>query len=141
MVQKYSPKHFKLGEYKSFTIRTNFNLFIDVNFLVNRTPIITSVPSEDHTYSAGGATKRPTTTGNGITTVINIGPPENESIVHFNGNNNSQVPSTTIQTVTPIQVQNDTNHVMNTINEVVDNRHSDNISTSSDAAYESSEDR
>lgn len=110
-------------------------------FLVNRTPIITSVPSEDHTYSAGGATKRPTTNGSGLTTVINIGPPEiNESNAHFNGTNNSQV-SSTIQTVKPIQVQNHTNHVMNTINEVVDNRHSDTISTSSDAAYESSEDR
>lgn len=98
------------------------------------------MPSEDHTYSAGGATKRPTTTGNGITAVINIGPPENESNNHFNGTNNSQIASN-IQTVTPIQVQNDTNHVTNTINEVVDNRHSDNISTSSDAAYESSEDR
>lgn len=107
---------------------------------MSRTPIITSVPSEDHTYSAGGATKRPITTGNGIKTVINIGPPENESNINFNGTDNSQVPST-IQTVTPIQVQNDTNHVMNTINEVVDNRQSDNISTSSDAAYESSEDR
>lgn len=100
------------------------------------------MPSEDHTYSAGGATKRPTTTGGSITTVINIGSPENEANVHYNGTNNSQAPST-IQTVTPVQVQvqNDTNHVMNTINEVVDNRHSDNISTSSDAAYESSEDR
>lgn len=111
-----------------------------MKFLVNRTPIITSVPSEDHTYSAGGATKRPTTIGGGITTVINVGPPENESNVHINGTNNLHQPLT-IQTVTPIQVQNDTNHVMNTINEVVDNRHSDNISTSSDAAYESSEDR
>lgn len=98
------------------------------------------MPSEDHTYSAGGATKRPTSIGSSITTVINIGPPENESNFHFNGTNNSQLTST-IQTVQPIHVQNNTNHVMNTINEVVDNKHSDNISTSSDAAYESSEDR
>lgn len=101
-----------------------------------RTPIITSVPSEDHTYSAGGGGKRPTTGTTGVTTVINIVPNETESTVQFNGTNTpSTIPTT------PHPIQNDTNHVINTINEVADNRHSDNISTSSDAAYESSEER
>lgn len=108
--------------------------------LQNRTPIITSVPSEDHTYSAGGGAKR-STSGASVTTVINIGSNDNESAVHFNGTNATTTPTTIPTAPHPIQIQNDTNHVMNTINEVADNRHSDNISTSSDAAYESSEER
>lgn len=51
------------------------------------------------------------------------------------------MPSTIPTTPQPIHIQTETNHVMNTINEVADNRHSDNLSTSSDAAYESSEER
>lgn len=96
-----------------------------------RTPIITTKPSEDHTYSAGGGVK----SGNAVSTIINIVP--NESNVHFNGN--------TTPPIAPhqIQIKPETNSMPNGHEIIIDNRHSDNISngTSSDAAYESSDDR
>lgn len=89
-----------------------------MNLILNRTPIITTVPSEDHTYSAGGANKRSETsnqTSNGDSTQ-NVDAPEN--LVVTNGND----------------TETNGNHHLS---------QSDNASngTSSDAAYESSEER
>ncbi|XP_055324165.1 DEP domain-containing protein DDB_G0279099 isoform X2 [Sitodiplosis mosellana] len=93
------------------------------------TPIITTKPSEDHTYSAGGGAKSGS--------AVNVIPVETEPIIHFNGN--SSPPIAPHQ----VQIKYDSNSMNNHGTEVIiDNRHhSDNMSngTSSDAAYESSE--
>lgn len=100
-----------------------------------RTPIITTKPSEDHTYSAGGGVK----SGSTISTIVNVAPIGAEQIVHFNGNSS---PPTAPQQV---QIRYESNPMNNHGTEIIiDNRHhSDNVSngTSSDAAYESSEER
>lgn len=109
-------------------------------FIIFSTPIITTKPSEDHTYSAGGGgggngnNAKP---GNTVSTIVNIVPNENDAIVHFNGN------------ITPpnaphqIQIKHDVSSMNNGHEIIIDNRHSDNMSngTSSDGAYESSEER
>lgn len=96
------------------------------------TPIITTKPSEDHTYSAGGGVK----SGNAVSTIVNIVPNGSEPIVQFNGN--------TTPPIAPqqIQIKPETNSMPNGHEIIIDNRHSDNMSndTSSDAAYESSDD-
>lgn len=102
---------------------------------VRRTPIITTKPSEDHTYSAGGGGKP----GNAVSTIVNIVPNGTnvEPTVHFNGNN---TPSFAPH---QIQIKPEINSMPNGHEIIIDNRHSDNMSngTSSDAAYESSDDR
>lgn len=103
-----------------------------------RTPIITTKPSEDHTYSAGGggAGAKP---ANAVSTIVNILPNGNEPTVHFNGNNTPPL-------IAPhqIQIKPEMHSMPNGHEIIIDNRqHSDNMSnsTSSDAAYESSDDR
>lgn len=94
------------------------------------TPIITTKPSEDHTYSAGGGVKA-------SNAIVNVNTTANEPIVQFNGNS-------TPPTVTPnIQTKYESNPMKNGTEITIDNRHNDNMSngTSSDAAYESSEER
>lgn len=105
----------------------------DFPYCIFRTPIITTKPSEDHTYSAGGGAKQ----GNAVSTIVNVTPNGAEPTVHFNGN--STPPTVTHQ----IQIKHDTSPINNGHDIIIDNRHSDNMSngTSSDAAYESSEDR
>lgn len=99
-----------------------------------RTPIITTKPSEDHTYSAGGGAKQ----GNTVSTIVNITTTNGtENTLHFNGNN---LPPTAPHQV---QIKHESNLMNNGHEIIIDNRHSDNVSngTSSDAAYESSEER
>ncbi|XP_031637381.1 putative uncharacterized protein DDB_G0277255 [Contarinia nasturtii] len=93
------------------------------------TPIITTKPSEDHTYSAGGGTTK--SAGNTVSTIVNFGQTVNEPIVQFNGNSS---PPTAPQQV---QIKYDSNTLNNHGTEII----IDNMSngTSSDAAYESSE--
>lgn len=99
------------------------------------TPIITTKPSEDHTYSAGGGAKQ----GNTVSTIVNITTTNGtENNVHFNGNN---LPPTAPHQV---QIKHESTNLMNNSHEIIiDNRHSDNVSngTSSGSAYESSEER
>lgn len=105
------------------------NLYFSFYF---RTPIITTKPSEDHTYSAGGGVK----SANGVSTV-NVVPVGTEPIVNFNGNSTPPTHQ--------VQIKFDSHPLNNHGTEIIiDNRHhSDNMSngTSSDAAYESSEER
>lgn len=106
------------------------NLF---SFL-SRTPIITTKPSEDHTYSAGGGAKP----GNAVSTIVNIVPNGNEPVnIQFNGNNTPPIAPH------QIQIKPEMHSMPNGHEIIIDNRHSDNMSnsTSSDAAYESSDDR
>lgn len=106
-----------------------------LNIFSFRTPIITTKPSEDHTYSAGGGNGAKT--GNTVSTIVNItSNGVTEPIVHFNGN-------TTPPNLYPIQMKHESSPINNRHEITIDNRNSDNISngTSSDAAYESSEER
>lgn len=137
MDRKSSRKHFKLGKIYE-TLRNEINIFfpdfgiIFIAFYC-RTPIITTKPSEDHTYSAYGSSAKP---GNVVSTIVNVGPAEAE--IQFNENNSPPIAPRQIQT------KFDANSVNNHGTEIIiDNRHSDNMSngTSSDAAYESSEER
>lgn len=100
--------------------------------LHSRTPIITTKPSEDHTYSAGGGVKAT----NAVSTIVNVNPVENDPVVQFNGNS---IPPTAMHIITKLE----TSSLNNGTEIIIDNRHNDNMSngTSSDAAYESSEER
>lgn len=101
-------------------------------FALYRTPIITTKPSEDHTYSAGGAGAKP---GNVVSTIVNITPNGTEPIVQFNGNNTP--PTVPHQ----IQIKHESSPMNNRHEIIIDNRHSDNMSNGTSSAYESSEDR
>lgn len=110
-------------------------VLIDESYYLFSTPIITTKPSEDHTYSAGGGAKQ--SNGNTVSTIVNITTSGTENIVQFNGNN---LPPTAAHQV---QIHHESNLMNNGHEIIIDNRHSDNVSngTSSDAAYESSEER
>lgn len=112
MARRSSVKHFSLGECCGLSQHRQWktqddSLLIWFIFCIDSTPIITSVPSEDHTYSAGGGGNNNRTNGN----VIGMSPINNIASVEI-------------------------------VNTSVNNT-SDNASngTSSDAAYESSEER
>lgn len=98
--------------------------YLCINFFFKfRTPIITTVPSEDHTYSAGGGSKRSSSV--------------NQTPIHandINGNDDTHTENG-VNAVSPTNLIN--NNSINHLN------NSDNASngTSSDAAYESSEER
>lgn len=70
-----------------------------------------------------------------MSTIVTVNPIGTETVVHFNGN------------ITPPTAPHQTKYESSPLNNgteiIIDNRHSDNISngTSSDAAYESSEER
>lgn len=94
---------------------------------MTRTPIITTKPSEDHTYSAGNGA------GAGAGKLaVNVGQTVNDPIIQFNGKSLS--PTNQVKIKFDSNTLNDHNTEM-----IIDNRHSDG--TSSDAAYESSEER
>lgn len=114
-----------------------------------RTPIITSVPSEDHTYSAGGGSSGSSSASSTVANTPSHKPANTLNTIIINTDQRDieyhiQTENVVTRTPPPDNFNSSSissNHIVRHTNETIDNRNSDNVSngTSSDAAYESSE--
>lgn len=92
MDQKFLQKPSRMGKKATYITQTTpeKNLFSQTFLCISRAPVITSSPSEDHTYSAGGGAGggSSSATGSGASTPLING--SSSLILNGNGQNSSQ---------------------------------------------------